>query len=231
MQISEQRRQSKAGTLTRHNEGIRKADAGSTDAEGFIAPSVGIVEHALYFTTAPDVLAKTILLLDDERLDTPGAVIVWDETIGRRTGARAVPGSWWATAGSLTVSLVFPLSQLRAFAGTPAQSLDLVGSAVTQSVAAFGPAGELIREGGSLALGGKHLGRLQYVEHGEFAVFVVRIHANTDFTRAPESVRLSSCRLADDIDVSALPLGTADTLANALSQELMTRVPGVLGYS
>lgn len=216
--------------MVRRAEGIRRADTGSTDLEGFIAPDVGIVEHALYFTTAPDVLAKTIQLLDADRLDIPGAVIVWDETIGRRTGAKAVSGSWWAANGALTMTFVVPLVQLEAVAGTEAEAIEILGSAVTLSIAEFAPAGELICAGGNLKLDGKHLGQLLYVEHKQVAIFVVRIHANTDFTRAPKKVHKTCCRLTDVIDASRLPLGTVDTLPNTLSQELMRRVPAVLGY-
>lgn len=141
--------------MVRQTEGIRRADAGSTDIEGFIAPDVGIVEHALYFTTAPDALAKTIQLLDVDRLDIPGATLVWDETIGRRTGTKAFSGSWWAANGALTMTFVVPLVQLEAVADTEAEVIEITGSAVTLSIAECAPAGELIREGRNLELNGK----------------------------------------------------------------------------
>lgn len=75
------------------NEGVYRADEGTLSKEVLIAPSVGLVEHELCFTSAPDVLAKTLQVLDANRLELPGAVVVWDETLGRRKGAKAVPGT------------------------------------------------------------------------------------------------------------------------------------------
>jgi len=100
--------------MAKPREGVFRADAGTVDEEGFIAPSVGLVEHALHFTCAPDVLAKTRQILDADRMELPGAVVVWDETIGRRKGSKAAPGSWWATSGSVTMSLVFGRAYPRA---------------------------------------------------------------------------------------------------------------------
>lgn len=217
--------------MVHRNEGLRRAEAGRPDAEGFIAPSVGIVEHAQYFTTAPDVLAKTIQLLDNQRLDLPGAVIVWDETIGRRTGSKAVPGAWWASAGSLTMSLVFPLELVQSQAQDATAAIEMIAQPVRESLLAFAPAAAVSLQGAQVLLNGLHLGQVTFKEHAESAVFVLRLHANTDFMRAPRSVRDSCSRLADYIDLSQLPLGSADTLANTLSLVLMRRVPAALGYS
>src|SRR5262249_51786790 len=89
-------------------EGVLREDAGTTDKAGFIAPSIDALEHALYFTTAPSVTEKVKQVLNEGRLLLPGVVVVWDETVGRRKGAKAVPKSWWADAGSLTAAFAFP---------------------------------------------------------------------------------------------------------------------------
>ncbi len=92
----------------RPREGVVRGDAATADREGFIAPSIGILEHALYFTTALSVTDKAKQVINESRLVLPGVVVVWDETVGRRKGSKAVPKSWWAAAGSLTAAFAFP---------------------------------------------------------------------------------------------------------------------------
>lgn len=91
-------------------EGVHRDEAGTRDKEGFIAPTIGLMEHALYFNTALSVPEKTKQLISQSRLELPGVVNVWDETIGRRKGSKAVPNAWWATHGSLTTAFVFQAS-------------------------------------------------------------------------------------------------------------------------
>lgn len=202
-------------------EGIRREDQGTVDAAGFIAPSVGLVDHALYFTSAPDVLAKTRKLLDEDRLDLPGAVIVWDETIGRRKGSKAVAGSWWASAGSVTMTVVFDSAAL---AKGPLR--DLVVEAVLEAVASFSPSTPTAHLGeGRLAIGDKWVGRIDQESHAGAEIFVVRLNANTDFGKAPQAVQDSHTRLVDHIDEGTLPLGRASTLPNTLSLAIMREVP------
>src|SRR6188768_1353593 len=74
----------------RPREGVLREDAGTADKEGFIAPSIGALEHALYFTTAPSLTEKAKQVLAEGRLRLPGVVVVWDETVGRRKGSKAV---------------------------------------------------------------------------------------------------------------------------------------------
>lgn len=206
-------------------EGTFREDAGTVDPEGFIVPSIGLVDHALYFTTAPDVLAKTREVIDGDRLELPGAVIVWDETIGRRTGSKAVPGSWWATAGSVTMSIVFDAASV---------SGDLHRSAVDavlEAISSFSPDVAPWHDGGGLVtIAGQPLAQVDHVTHAGAEIVVVRVHAATDFTKAPAAVREGHTALVDHIDVSALPLGEAATLPNSLSQAIMAEVPQALGW-
>ncbi|NLH71071.1 MAG: hypothetical protein GX454_13000 [Brooklawnia sp.] len=207
--------------MAKPREGVFRADAGTVDEEGFIAPSVGLVEHALHFTCAPDVLAKTRQILDADRLELPGAVVVWDETIGRRRGSKAVPGSWWATSGSVTMSLVFGRAAVEALD----DPLAAVGEAVVAAIGSFAPSAPVTCRDGEIWLDNKQLGRISHEPYYAVDIFVVRVNANTDFSKAPRPVQESSSRLADYVDVASLPLGTAKTLPNALSIAIMSEVP------
>ncbi|HIT75274.1 MAG TPA: hypothetical protein IAA98_06800 [Candidatus Avipropionibacterium avicola] len=207
--------------MTSRQEGIRREDEGTTDVEGFIAPSIGLVEHALYFTTAPDVLVKTRGIIDDHRLELPGAVVVWDETVGRRKGSKAVPGSWWATAGSVTMTVVFASESI-----TSESPLDTAVDAVLRAIAAFSPSTPAVHAGdGRLTLDDKVLGQLGHESYQGTEVFVIRLNAATDFSKATSTVREASTRLIDHIDESSLPLGSASTLPNSLSQAIMRELP------
>ncbi|MGC3954097.1 MAG: hypothetical protein QM804_07585 [Propionicimonas sp.] len=205
-------------------EGIHGKNAGTVDAQGFIAPSVGLVDHALYFTAAPDVLAKTRQVLDEGRLELPGAVIVWDETIGRRKGAKAVPGSWWATSGSVTMTLVFASD---AVDGTSLR--ELAADGVLAAIDSFTPDSPASYDGdGGFVLAGKHLGMIGHEVHGDAEILIVRVNAVTDFDKAPPAVRDGHSRLIEVIDESSLPLGKASTLPNQLSLAIMREVPARL---
>lgn len=208
-------------------EGIYRDDEGTIDSEGFVAPSVGLVEHALYFTTAPDVLAKTRQVIDENRLELPGAVVVWDETIGRRKGAKAVPGAWWASNGSLTISLVFP----GPVAGQAHANTEDVAAAVLEAIASFSPSTPVSYDGsGIFALDEKPVGMIHHDAYNGVDIFVIRVHCNTDFSKAPTSVQGGHSRLIDYIDQRTLPLGKAGTLPNTLALELMKAVPAALGW-
>lgn len=206
-------------------EGLYRKDAGTVDSEGFIAPSVGLVEHALYFTTAPDVLVKTRQVIDQNRLEYPGAVVVWDETIGRRTGRKAVPGSWWAGPGSITMAFVFERPT-----GAEQGAMRAVAEATLDAIAAFSPTSPATYDGaGQFWLAGKRLGMLRHEVHGSVDVYVLRLNGSTDFSKAPKAVQEANSRLIDHIDARNLPLGDPGTLANTLSVELMKKVPNHLG--
>lgn len=208
------------------NEGVYRADEGTLSKEGLIAPSVGLVEHALYFTSAPDVLAKTLQVPDANRLELPGAVVVWDETLGRRKGAKAVPGTWWATHGSVTIALAFP-GPIASKADDP---LAAVGSAVVNAIDSFAPSRPVTYSGGNIFLDDQLLGEVTYQHHDGAEVFVIRVNTNTDFSAAAPAVRDAHTRLVDYIEISDLPLGRAGTLPNSLSTAIMTAAPTALGF-
>src|SRR5262249_52959170 len=157
----------------RPREGVLREDAGTADKEGFIAPSIGALEHALYFTTAPYVTDKAKQVLDEGRLVLPGVVVVWDETIGRRKGSKAVPKSWWAAAGSLTAAFAFParakLSQQ--------EKLSQTAAAVLHAIEKFRPRAEVIfRQPNDLYVGDKKMGAVFAESHEGVDVAIVRLN-------------------------------------------------------
>ena len=73
----------------------------------FIEPPTGGIAQTLYFNTAPNTLRKAKEVFAAGRLSKlPGAVIVSNQTEGRRKGSPV----WWATHGSITVTYVLPIS-------------------------------------------------------------------------------------------------------------------------
>ena len=213
--------------MTQRQEGLYRKDEGTVDAEGFIAPSIGLVEHAQYFTTAPDVLAKTRQLLDQDRLELPGAVIVWDETIGRRKGAKAVPGAWWAGNGRITLGLVFEGS-----AANTQQALATAIAATIEAISSFAPRQPVTHDGhGHVLIDGKLLGMLHHEVYHSHDLYVIRVNGTTDFSKAPADVQQNHHRLIDYIDPSQLPLGKPGTLPNTLALALMTAIPRHFGIS
>lgn len=206
----------------RRREGVLRKDAGTADREGFIAPAIGALEHALYFTAAPCVTAKAKQVLDEGRLVLPGVVVVWDETIGRRTGSKAVPQSWWAAAGSLTIAFAFP----KRAAVSQEQQLSQTAAAVMRVIESFRPDGAVtFRRPNDLFLGDKKLGAVWAASHGRADLAMVRLNCSTDLTKAPAAISASACRLVDFIDVRQLPLQAAGTLPNTFLTRLMTEIP------
>ena len=201
-------------------EGLRGRDAGTTDRDGFIAPSIGRLDHALFFTSAPSVLDKARQVLDQGRLTLPGAVVVWDETAGRRKGANAVANAWWAGQGSLTVAFA------DARGGAPAGGMGALAAAVLRSINSFAPQVEAqFRAPNDVVLDGKKLGNLSIEDHGEVRLSIVRINCCTDFAKAPPTIAANAARLVDYIDIASLPLANAGTLPNTLLTRLMDEVP------
>jgi hypothetical protein len=210
----------------RTREGVLREDAGTADKEGFIAPSIGALEHALYFTTAPSVTEKAKQVLDEGRLRLPGVVVVWDETVGRRKGSKAVPKSWWAESGSLTAAFAFPapakVSQQK--------QLSQIAAAVVRVIESFRPDGEVtFRPLNDLLLDDKKMGAVFAESHEGADLAIVRLNCNTDLSKAPATIAASACRLIDFIDVRQLPLQKAGTLPNTLLTRLMTELPKEFG--
>ncbi len=204
------------------SEGVFRDEAGTRDRDGFIAPSTGLVDHALYFTAAPDVLVKTRELIDAGRLGIPGAVVVWDETIGRRKGAKAVAGAWWAGPGSITMTIVLPGAGHR----NASDSLRLAAAATLTAIESFSPRSPVSWNGSGLFhLAGNPVGMIQHETFKEVDIVTLRINGTTDYSRAPDSVRRGHSRLIDVIDHRMLPLGKPGTLPNALATALMSAIP------
>lgn len=207
-------------------DGVLREDAGRADRAGFIGPSIGALEHALYFTSAPSLVQKTHEVLDQGRLLLPGAVVVWDETIGRRKGSQAVPNAWWAQAGSLTAAFAFRAGASRFDA---AGWIARAASAVQREVEAFGPRAALeFRAPNDLLLDGRKLGALAAERHGGADIVYVRLNANPDLAKAPRAIAANACRLADHVDLHQLPIQSSTALANALLQRLMVTLPEAL---
>lgn len=203
-------------------EGILRQDAGRVDAAGFMAPSIGALEHALYFTTAPSVIEKAKQVLQEGRLLLPGAVVVWDETIGRRKGAKAVPKSWWAGAGSLTVTFAL----LPCDAASRQVLIPRTAAAVVRVLESFKPCADVrFQPPNDIVLGDRKVGVI-HAEVSDLAELVsVRLNCVADFANAPAAVAAIASRLIDFIDVQQLPLQKAGTLPNTVLTRLMTEIP------
>ena len=212
--------------MKRPREGVLGKDGSTTDKEGFVAPSIGAMEHALYFTTAPSVTEKAKQVLKEGRLLLPGVVVVWDETVGRRKGAKAIPKGWWADAGSLTAAFAFPrsanISPQRRLLQTAAAVVRVIESFRPRTVVCFQPPNDLL-------LGDKKMGAV-YFEPEAFAdLAIVRLNCITDLAKAPLPIAAMACRLIDFIDVQQLPLQKAGTLPNTLLTRLMAEIPKEFG--
>ena len=207
---------------SKRQEGVLQEDSGKKDKEGFIAPVIGAMEHVLYFTTAPSVSEKTKQLLTQGRLVLPGAVVVWDETIGRRKGAKATAKSWWAGNGSLTAAFAFP--------STPkvrkAQYLQRTATAVLSAIASFHPSEDVsFVPPNDLMLAGKKVGAIAFDSHAGADFVVVRLNCCPDLSKAPAEISANACKLVDFIDVKQLPLKRKSTLPNTLLTRLMVEIP------
>lgn len=210
----------------RPREGVLREDARAPDREGLIAPSIGDLEHALYYTTAPSVTEKVKQVLKEGRLSLPGVVVVWDETVGRRKGARAVPKGWWADAGSLTAAFAFlPRANV-----SHRERLSQTATVVLRVIESFRPRGKVsFRPPNDLLLGDKKVGAVFVEPYGGADLAVVRLNCTTDLSKAPPSITAIACRLIDFIDARQLPLQEPGTLPNTLLTRLMGEIPKEFG--
>ena len=210
----------------RPREGIRREIAGTKDHKGFIAPSIGALEHVLYFSSAPSVAEKARQVVEQGRLELPGAVVVWNETVGRRQGRNAVAKSWWADTGSLTAAFAFPrrakVSRERRLAQTAAVVLRVIES--------FRPRGAVsFRRPNDLLLGDRKVGAVFAESHEGADITIVRLNCSNDLSKAPPGIAERAARLIDVIDVRQLPLRKPGTLPNTLLTRLMEELPKALG--
>jgi hypothetical protein len=215
-------------TRKRTHEGVTRDDVGKSDSEGFIAPSIGAFDHELCFTTAPSVTEKTRQVLDQGRLLLPGVVVVWDETIGRRKGAKAVPNSWWADGGSLTAAFAFPP---HAISKAP-RHVARAANVVVDTIESFRPTARVFfRPPNDVFIGDKKLGAISFNEHACADILIVRLNCNTKLSKAPRYIADSACRLIEFIDIRQLPLRKAETLQNTLLTRLLEEIPKEFGVA
>jgi biotin-(acetyl-CoA carboxylase) ligase len=167
-------------------------------------------------------LKKTKQVLKEGRLLLPGVVVVWDETAGRRKGARAVPKGWWAATGSLTAAFAFPpRSEV-----SEQQRVAQAAAAVVRVIESFRPSGDVfVRLPNDVLLGDKKVGAVFAESAGSADLVMVRLNCSTDLAKAPAAIAATACRLIDFIDVRQLPLQRPDTLANTLLTRLMGEIP------
>ncbi len=206
------------------SEGTYRDQAGTKDKAGFIAPSIGLMEHALFFNTALSVPEKTKELISQSRVELPGVVNVWDETIGRRKGSKAVPNSWWATHGSLTAAFVFETSPKilkRLTVGN-------VAKAVIATAATFSPSEPIKTKSNNLMIDGKRLAAIEFHSHLDCEFVVIRLNCCTDFSKAPPEIKETAGNLVDYIDVKQLPLRSRSTFPNTFLTRLMSEIPRTL---
>lgn len=204
------------------SEGVVREDAGKVSAEGFIVPTIGGLEQVLYFTTAPSVTAKAKQVLDQGRLRVPGAVVVWDESLGRRTGTKAVPRSWWAGTGSLTVTFALPhradLDEQERLNRAAAATLRVATSFRPRVPPAFRPPNDLLIED-------LKMGAVSFEAYSGVDLVTVRLNCCPELQKAPPPISARAARLIDFIDVGQLPLQREGTLPNTFLSRLVAEIP------
>ncbi|SLJ84442.1 hypothetical protein [Psychrobacter sp. DAB_AL43B] len=216
----------------RPKEGVLKEEAGTTDREGFISPTIGELEHVLYFTTVPSLTKKVKEVLAAGRLLTPGAVIVWDETIGRRKGSKAVAKSWWARDGSLTAAFVLDHLQGVKTEGyidqgyTEQDYLNHLAAAAIRTIDSLSPKiPAVFIPPNNLYMNNLRIGALSYERHDLADILIIRLNCTTNFDKAPKEIINTAINIVEYIDIKQLPLKTSGTLTNTLLTRLMDEIP------
>ena len=208
-------------------QGIRSDEAGKVSSDGFIVPPQGKIEHTFYFNTAPCSLAKAEELIAKGKVHFPAAVVVNNETIGRRIGSKAVAKSWWADFGSIATAFAFePRLQLNEDAW-----LKRCGKAVILAFEEFHPTTALkFRTPNDFYVGDRKAGRVALKRSKAADILVVHLNCTTDFSKAPPTIASTACNLVEFIDTSQLPMGRpAAALGTVLLQKLMTTLPTEVG--
>ena len=208
-------------------KGTRLRDAGRVSSDGFIQPQQGKIEHTFYFNTVACVRTKTEELLAKGQVHFPAAVIAHNETIGRRTGTKAVADAWWAGFGSVSTAFAFAPETKH----TKAAWLERSAAAVIEAFAAFGPSMPLIFHSPSkLQIGEKVAGRLSYFRAPAAHIVVVHLNCTTDLAKAPASIAAKACNLVDYVNPAKLPGVGASVMAYSLIKQLMTTMPQQLQH-
>jgi hypothetical protein len=203
-------------------QGIRSDEAGKVSSDGFIVPPQGKIEHTFYFNTAPTSLAKAEELIAKGKVHFPAAIVVNNETIGRRTGSKAVSKSWWADFGSIAAAFAFaPRRQLSDTAW-----LKRCGKAVIDAFGELQPTAALeFREPNDLYVGARKTGRVTLKRSEAADIVVVHLNCTTDLAKAPPAIASVAGNLVDFVDTAQLPMGRPAALGTVLLQKLMTTLP------
>jgi hypothetical protein len=206
-------------------KGIRSEEAGKVSSDGLIVPPQGRIEHTFYYNTAPCSLSKAEELIAKGHVHFPAAIIVHNETIGRRTGTKAVKKGWWANFGSIAT----------AFAFTPHYELDekawisRCGDAVIDafnelhSIAAIE-----LRTPNDFYIADRKVGRVTLKRSKVADIVVIHLNCTTNLEKAPAAVAASAVNRVDFINTSQLPMGRPDALDGVLLDKLMTTLPEAL---
>lgn len=202
--------------------GIRSDEAGNVSSDGFIVPPQGKIEHTFYFNTAPCSLAKAEELIAKGKVHFPAAIVVNNETIGRRTGSKAVSKSWWADFGSIAAAFAFaPRRQLSEEAW-----LKRCGKAVIDAFDEFHPTAALeFRVPNDIYVGDRKAGRITLKQSKAADILVVHLNCTTNLAKAPPTIASVAGNLVEFIDTSQLPMGRPAALGTLLLQKLMTTLP------
>jgi biotin-(acetyl-CoA carboxylase) ligase len=203
-------------------KGIRSSEAGQVSSDGFIVPPQGRIEHTFYFNTAPCSLSKAEELIAKGKVHFPAAVVVNNETFGRRTGSKAVCKSWWADPGSIAA----------AFAFAPRQELDekawlrRCGRAVIEAFNEFNPTAVMeFRSPNDLYIADRKAGRVLLKRSEVADIAVVHLNCTTDLAKASAAIGANAGNLVEFIDAAQLPMGRPEALGTVLLQKLMTTLP------
>ena len=181
-------------------KGIRSEHAGKVSSDGFIVPSQGKIEHTFYFNTAPCSLSKAEELIAKGKVHFPAAIVVNNETIGRRTESKAVSKSWWADFGSIAT----------AFAFAPRHELDegawlrRCSDAMIDAFNELHPVvGMEFRLPNDLYIDGRKAGRVSLKRSKVADIVVVHLNCTTDLAKAPAAISAVGSNLVEFIDTAA----------------------------
>lgn len=203
-------------------KGSRSNEAGKVSSDGFLVPPQGRIEHTFYYNTAPSALSKAEELMAKGKVHFPAAIVINNETIGRRTGTKAIPKSWWADFGSIATAFVFSarpdLNDETLFRHS--------GDAVISAFNEFSPAEALeFRTTHDFFIADRKAGRVTLKRSSAADIVVVHLNCTVELAKAPAPIATTAANLVDFIDTTQLPMGKASTFGYALLLKLMTTLP------
>jgi hypothetical protein len=191
---------------------IRAADSNTVDVEGFIAPDtrgfdnlVRVRERSAFEIAVEELKAK--------RLQPMTAVLVWDETGGRKGSGPGI----WATEGSLTVAFVLPPQ------GVDAESVQRrAAAAAVRVIERLVPKKKVAAEPDRLTLEGKTVGRVVVKKLARGVVVYVGIHSRTELAKAPRAVADECTTLVEHGKRLPTEWQIYQRLADAIGEELVS---------